>query len=86
VRVAASLLGSYAFVWGFVSLGTALGVVAGMSYVDALTLLNLLAFLLFVACFCWAFSARSALRVWLCFGGGGAVMTAVAWLISSRLL
>ncbi|MET0412272.1 MAG: iron uptake protein [Polyangiaceae bacterium] len=85
-RVAASLLGSYALVWGFVSLGTVLGVLAGMSYGDAQTLFYLLAFLLYVACICWAFSARSVLRVWLCLAGGGALLTTGAWLIASRLL
>lgn len=85
-RVGAGLLGSYALVWGFVSLGTVLGVLAGMSYGDAQTLFYLLAFLLFVACFCWAFSARSLLRVWLSLVGGGAVLTAGAWLIASRLI
>jgi len=85
-RVAASLLGGYALVWGFVSLGTVLGVAAGMTYADAQTLLYLLAFLLFVVCFCWAISARSLSRVWLVFAGGGASMTLAAWLIASRLL
>jgi len=34
-RIAASLLGSYALVWGFVSFGIPLGVVGGMPYDDA---------------------------------------------------
>ena len=85
-RVAAAFFGSYVLVWGFVSLGTALGVAAGMSYGDAQTLLYLLAFLLFVACFCWAFAARSVLRVWLCFLGFGASMTLAAGLIASGLV
>jgi hypothetical protein len=84
-RVSASLLGSYLLVWGFVCLGIPLGVAAGMPYDDSQTLLFMLAFLLFVACFCWAFAARSALRVWLCFLGGGSLMTFAGWLLASKL-
>jgi hypothetical protein len=84
-RVTASLLGSYALVWGFVSLGIPLGVASGMRYEDSQTLLFLLAFLLFVACFCWAFTAPSVLRVWLCFLGGGSFMTFVGWLLAGKL-
>jgi hypothetical protein len=85
-RVSASLLGAYVFVSGFISLGTALGVVAGMPYGDAHTLLQLLAFLVFLAGFCWAFTARSVLRVWLTFGGGGALMTLGAWWLAEKLV
>jgi hypothetical protein len=84
--VGASLLGSYAFVWGFVSLGTALGVAAGMPYADAHRLLQMLAFLVFLAGFCWAFAARSVARVWLTFVGGGAAMTLCAWWLAARLV
>jgi hypothetical protein len=84
-RVAASLFGSYALVWGFVSLGIPLGVAGGMPYEDSQTLLFMLAFLLFVACFCWAFTAHSATRVWLCFLGGGSLTTLLGWLLASKL-
>src|SRR5688572_15472186 len=85
-RVAASLLGGYGFVWGFISLGTALGVVAGMPYGDAHTLLRMLAFLVFLAGFCWAFTTRSLLRVWLTFAAGGGLMTLGAWWIVEKLV
>jgi len=85
-RVGASLLGAYAFVWGFTSLGTALGVAAGMPFGDAYTLLRLLAFLVFLVAFCWAFTARSLPKVWLCLGGGGALMTLAGWLLASALV
>lgn len=81
-RVAASLLGSYAFVFGFTTLGTVLGVAAGMPYGDAQTLLYLLAFLLFLSCFCWAFVPVSGARVWTVLLGGGAVMAGAGWLLS----
>ena len=76
-RIAASLLGGYAFVWGFTTLGIALLLAAGMNYGDAQTLVLLLAFLVFLAVFCWAFAASSLVRVWAVLAGGGAVMTAV---------
>ena len=79
-RIAASVLGSYAFVWGFTALGTVLGVAAGLHYDVALTFVYLLAFLLFLVAFCWAFAARNLLLVWSVLGGGGATMTALAWL------
>jgi hypothetical protein len=85
-RVAASLLGGYAFVWGFVSLGIALAVAAGMPYGEAQTLLFLFAFLVFLVCFCWAFVERSVTRVWAVLAGGAGLMSGLAWLLSSSLL
>lgn len=85
-RIAASLLGGYAFVWGFVSLGIALLVAAGMPYEEAQTLLFLLAFLVFLASFCWAYAVGSVRVVWLALGGGGAAMAAAAWLLSRALV
>ena len=80
-RVAASLLGSYAFVWGFVSLGSALGLRAGLEYEDALQLAVWLGFLVFVASVCAAFAATRVTRVWSLLAGGGAAMTGAAWLV-----
>jgi hypothetical protein len=81
-RVAASLLGGYVFVWGFITLGVAAGVTLGMRYHDAEHLFYLLAFLVFVVCFCWAFVARRIAWVWTLLGGGGVLMTAAAWLLA----
>ncbi|MET0535655.1 MAG: iron uptake protein [Steroidobacter sp.] len=81
-RVLASLLGGWVFVWGCATLGVGLAVLAGVSYSEALELAYLLAFLLFLAVFCWAFAAASLLRVWLVLGGGGALMSVVAWAIT----
>ena len=80
-RIGASLLGGYAFVWGFVTLGIALLLAAGMPYDEARTLCFLLAFLVFAACFCWAYVPASVARVWAVLAGGGALMTALAWLL-----
>lgn len=81
-RIAASLLGGWVFVWGCVTLGVGLGVLAGVPYREALGLANLLAFLLFLVVFCWAFAAASLTRVWLVLGGGGALMSLIAWAIT----
>jgi hypothetical protein len=78
-RVAASLLGSYAFVWGLVMLGVGLCLQAGMAYGDAIALAALYAFVVFLATFLWSFAAASALRVWCVLLGGGGLMTATGW-------
>lgn len=85
-RVAASLLGGYAFVWGFTVLGIALLVLAGMHYHEAQTLVYLLGFLLFLTVFCWAFAAARVWKVWVVLAGGGAVMTGAAWLLTPALV
>lgn len=84
-RVAVSVLGSYAFCWGFVTLGTVLGVTAGLAYVEASTLVSLIVFLVFAAAFCWTFLEESLLRVCAVLGGGGALMTLLGWLGSRAL-
>lgn len=84
-RIASSVLGGYVFVWGFTMLGISLGVWAGMPYDEARTLLYLIAFLVFLVVFCWAFAAASLARVWAVLAGGGAVMAGVAWLMVRAL-
>lgn len=78
-RVAASLLGSYAFVWGGVMLGVAVCLQAGMTYGDAIALAALYAFLAFLLTFLWSFAAASVVWVWAVLLGGGALMTAAGW-------
>lgn len=84
-RIGAGLFGSYAFVWGFISLGIGLAVAAGLPYGEAQTLLYLLAFPVLVGCFCWAFAARSLARVWLVLAGGAVLLTGAAWLMAQAL-
>lgn len=82
LRVAASLLGSYVFVWGFITLVIVTGVAAGAAYDQAQELSSLLAFLVFVGCFCWAYISPSLVRVWLVLAGGGAIMAALSrWIV-----
>lgn len=85
-RIAASVLGGYAFVWGFTTLAITLGVAAGMPYVEARTAAFLLAFLVFLVCFCWAYAPPSVARVWAVLAGGGALMTGAAWLMMRALV
>ncbi len=84
-RVAASLIGGYAFTWGFVVLGVVLLLLGGMTYHEAETLAYLLAFLVFLTVFCWAFAAARVAHVWGLLVGGGAAMTGTAWLLCNLL-
>lgn len=85
-RVAASLLGSWAFVWGFSTLGITCLVALGQPYDEAQTAVMLLAFLVFLAAFCWTFAAASLARVWVVLAGGAALMTGTAWLAQRALV
>lgn len=78
-RVGASLLGGWVLVWGFVTLGIALLLKAGMSFGDARALVYLLAFVVFLVAVCGAFAARTATRAWLATFAPGLAMTALAW-------
>lgn len=82
-RIGAALLGSYAFVWGFVTFVAVAGTASGLPFGDAQTLAYLLAFLVFLICFCWAFTARNVVRVWLVLVVGAAVMSGLGWLASN---
>lgn len=78
-RIAAALLGGYAFVWGVATFGITSLVAWGIDYNEARTTLMLLSFLVFLGVFLWSFAARSLARVWLVLAGGGAALTAAAW-------
>ena len=84
-RIAAGLLGGWSFVWGCAWLGITLGLLAGVPYLEAVQLAYLLAFLLFLGVFCWAFAAASLARVWLVLGGGGALTSLLAWALARAL-
>jgi hypothetical protein len=84
-RIAASTVGGYVFTWGFTVLSMALLIAAGISYHLAQTLIYLLAFLVFLVVFCWAFAAARLSKVWGVLAGGGAAMTGAAWLLTRTL-
>jgi hypothetical protein len=85
-RIAAALLGGYAFTWGFVSLGVAGLAGLGVDFHEAETAMLMLAFLLFLGVFLWTFACHSVVRVWAVLAGGGAVMTLTAWAIQQTML
>src|SRR5687768_14410481 len=84
-RICASILGSYAFTWGFIAVGVSSLIGAGLEFHEASSLVSMLGFLLFLWTFCWAFVAASLARVWAVLAGGGAVMTLAGWFISRAL-
>lgn len=86
LRIAAALLGGYAFTWGFAAFGMAALTAAGMDFHEAEHAIFLLAFIIFLLAFLWAFAGRSLVRIWAVLAGGGAVMTLVAWLLQRLIL
>ncbi len=84
-RIAAAVLGGYAFVWGFTTLIISLGLALGSTYGDAQTMAYLLAFLVFLVVFLWAFAATRLARVWGVLAGGGVLMTGAAWLLAQAV-
>jgi len=85
-RIAAALVGGYAFTWGFTALGIAGLVALGVDFHEAETGVLLVAFLVFLGLFLWAFATASVLRVWVLLGGGGVLLTAAAWALQRALL
>lgn len=79
-RVSAGLLGSYAFTWCFAALGIAALVALGVDFHEAETGVRLLAFLVFLGVFLWAFAAASLARVWAVLGGGRIQASCTIWL------
>lgn len=85
-RIAAALLGGYAFTWGLAAFGMALLVTLGMDFEEAEHAAMLPAFIVFLIAFLWAFAGRSLARIWAVLAGGGAVMGLGAWLLQRSLL
>jgi hypothetical protein len=85
-RVAAAVVGGWAFTWGFVSLIITGLIAFGQPYNEASTTAMLLAFIVFLVVFCWAIAAASLTRVWAVLGGGAALMTGAAWVLQRGLL
>ncbi|MDX5410678.1 MAG: iron uptake protein [Thauera sp.] len=85
-RIAAAVLGGYAFTWGVTALGTVLLVALGTDFHEAETAMLLLAFLVFLGVFLWAFAAPRLVRVWAVLGGGAVLMLPAAWWLQQFLL
>jgi hypothetical protein len=84
-RVCAGIFGSYLFTWGFIALGSAALLAAGLHFHEATDLASMLGFLVFLGAFCFAFIASSLTRVWAVLAGGGALMTLAGWWLSRSL-
>ena len=85
-RIAAAVIGGYAFAWGLVAAGTGLMFAAGMGFHDAEFLASLFGVLAFLAAFLWAFAARRIWPVWALLIGGGAVLAATGSFVQSLLV
>ena len=85
-RIAASLAGGYAFTWGFTVLGISGLVLLGADFHDAEAGMTMLALLVFLGMFLWTFATSSLVRVWAVLAGGGAAMTAAAWMLQRSLI
>ncbi len=83
---AASVLGGYAFTWGFAAFCIAALVALGVDFHKAETGVLIVAFLVFLAAFVWSFSVSRITSVWLVLLGGGAAMTGAAWLIQKSVV
>ncbi|KQR55778.1 iron uptake protein [Acidovorax sp. Leaf160] len=85
-RIAAGVVGGYAFTWGFVALSIALLFAARLEFHDAEALGTITGFLVFLTVFLWAFAAASVARVWAVLVVGGALMAGAASLVQRALL
>jgi hypothetical protein len=84
-RICAGTLGSYAFCWGFVALGGASLIAAGVEFHEATSLVSMFAFLIYLVTFCWAFIASSLVLVWGVLAWGGALMALAGWWITNLI-
>jgi len=85
-RIAAGMLGGYAFTWGFIALSITLLFAARLEFHDAEVLGSIIGFILFLVAFLWAFAAASVTRVWVVLAGGGALMAGAASLVQRAVL
>lgn len=84
-RIAAAVIGGYAFAWGFAALGSMLLARFGMARTEAIVTATMLGFVVYLAAILWAFAARRLGIVWLVLAGGGTVATGLAhWLAGGR--
>ncbi len=85
-RIAASLIGGYVFTWGLTAFGIAGLVAMSVDFHEAETGMQMLAFLIFLAVFLWAFATPRLARLWLVLAGGGLLMTVAAWTLQRAVL
>jgi hypothetical protein len=81
-----SLAASFGFTWGFVALGVAGLTALGMDYHESEKGLMLLAFVVFLPLFLWAFACARPAWALVLLGTGAAGMTAAAWALQRAVL
>lgn len=86
ILLVTALVGSFAFTWGFVALGVAGLVALGGDFEQAEMAMMLLAFLVFLPMFLWAFASPRRGRVMALLLGGAGGMAAAAWALQRALL
>lgn len=84
-RIAAAILGSYAFCWGFIALVLAACYAAGMPFHDAEHLSSMLGLLVYLGLFLWVFATGRLARAWTVLLVGAALMTGGAELLQRSL-
>jgi hypothetical protein len=85
-RITAAILGGYLFTWGLTVFGIAALVALGVDFHEAETGMLILAVLVFLGMFLWAFAASSVLHVWLVLAGGGAAMIGAGMALQRTIL
>lgn len=85
-RIAAAVLGGYAFAWGFIAACASLMFAAGMGFHDAEFLASMLGVLAFLVVFLWAFAAPQLWVVWAVLVGGGVLLAAAGSYVQSLLV
>ncbi|MEN1939718.1 iron uptake protein [Luteimonas sp. MJ246] len=85
-RVAAAVLGGYAFAWGLIAAATGFSVAAGMGFHDAEFLSSLLGVLAYLAALLWTIAARRLWPVWAVLVGGGALLAGVGSAVQAALV
>lgn len=82
-RVAAAIVGGYAFAWGVAAAGTSVMFAAGMGFHDAEFLSSLLAVLAWLVAFLWSIAARRAWLPWAVLAGSAVVLIPLASYVQS---
>lgn len=85
-RIAAAVVGGYAFTWGFCAIGISGLAALGVSVHAAEAGVMLVAFLLFLCLFLWAFAAQNIVKVWAVLAIGAMVMTGLALVLQRSLV
>ncbi|MES2950144.1 MAG: iron uptake protein [Pseudomonadota bacterium] len=85
LRVTGAVLGSYGISAALVALLAVGLTAAGLARSEAVVTASLLGFVLYLVVVLWAFSVRSLARLWVCLGGGTALLLGLALLLQRQM-